>query len=249
MGEQNGAVLMEILSDTLAWFSDSANWTGDDGIPARVLEHIWLTIVPMVIAVVVAVPPALYLAHKRKGAFFANALVNIGRAIPSFGVIIIAGLFFVRQGVSLRFWPVVVALVALAIPPIFTNAYTAIAGVDPAMTEAARGMGLSEREVLVDVEMPIGANVLLAGIRIALVQVVATVTIGAIISSGGGLGRYIVDGFARGPAGHAEVFAGAILLGILTLAAEGAFTLLERLVLPPGVQHLTREAAPAGAAA
>ena len=84
---------MEILSETFAWFADPANWTGTNGIPARVLEHIWLTIVPMVIAVVVAIPPALYLAHKRKGAFFANALVNIGRAVPSFGVIIIAGPF------------------------------------------------------------------------------------------------------------------------------------------------------------
>jgi osmoprotectant transport system permease protein len=229
--------LMEFLSEVVDWFGEPGRWLADDGIVPRALEHLWLATLPMSIAVTVAVPLAVWLAHRRRAEFAANALVNVGRAIPSFGLIILAGVFFARAGVSLRFWPAVVALVALAVPPIFTNAYTAIVTVPAETVEAARGVGYREDELLWRIEVPIGAPVIAAGIRISFIQVLATVPLAAVMSSGGGLGQYVVRGFARGPAGLVEVFAGAVLIAVLTLAADWVFGWVERRALPEGVRR------------
>lgn len=233
---------MELFGEVWAWFTDPANWSGTDGIPIRTLDHIWISVFSTAIAAAIALPPAIALAHLRKGAFLASAVVNIGRAIPSFGIVIVAGLFFLQQGLGLRFWPIVVALVALALPPIFTNGYAAIASVPAAVVESARGMGLTGRQIALEIELPVGAPVLLAGLRIALIQVIATTAIGAIIGPGGALGRYIVDGFARGRAAHDEVFAGALLVALVAVGAERAFTLAERWILPRGVRRHVRTA-------
>ena len=227
---------MPLLREVVAWLRHPDQWRGDDAIPTLALEHLEIAVLATVLAAIVALPLAVYLAHHRRAEFAAAVVVNVGRAVPSFGVIVIAALLFLRVGVGLRFWPIVVALFLLALPPMFTNAYAAVRGVDPALVEAARGMGLREREVLLSVELPLGAPVLLAGVRVAFVQVVATVALGAIVSSGGGLGRYVVDGFARGASGHDEVFGGALLIAAMTLTCEGAFGLLQRALLPRGLQ-------------
>jgi len=230
---------MDFLSEVLGWFSEPGRWLGADGIVPRTIEHLWLAILPMVIAVALALPTAVWLAHRRKGEFLANAIVNVGRAVPSFGLIILAAVFFARAGVSLRFWPAVVALVALAIPPIFTNSYTAIVTTPAETVEAARGIGYKEDEVLWQIEVPVGAPVILAGVRISFIQVLATVPLAAVLSSGGGLGQYVVRGFAQGTAGLVEVFSGALLIAALTLAADWAFSVGERAVLPVGVRRLS----------
>lgn len=230
---------MELINDVIAWFSDPEHWSGPDGIPMRTLQHIWLAVFPTVIAIVIAVPPAVYLAHRRIGKFAANTLVNLGRAIPSFGILVVAAIFFVRAGISLRFWPAVVALVALAIPPIFTNTYAGIANVSPPLIEAGRGMGFREREIVRRLEVPVAAPVILAGVEISFVQVVATVPLAAVLSSGGGLGQYIVRGFAQGPSAADETFAGALLVGAVTLLMQGAFILGERLLVPEGIRRLS----------
>lgn len=229
---------MELLSEVWVWLTDPAQWSGRNGIPARTLEHLVLSLLATGIAIAVALPPALWLAHRRKGEVLANAVVNIGRAVPSFGIIVVAALLFLRWGWPVEFWAVVVALVALALPPIFTNAYTGIRSVEPSIVESGRGMGFTDSQILRGLELPIAAPIVLAGIRIAFVQVIATVALGAIVGPGGGLGRYIVDGFALGPAGHARVFAGAILVALLTILAERGFTLAERAALPPGIARL-----------
>ncbi|MGH8946875.1 MAG: ABC transporter permease [Acidimicrobiia bacterium] len=230
---------MEFLMDLAAWFAEEGRWLGPDGILPRTAEHLWLALVPMLIAIVIALPLALSLGHRRIGEFSVNAMVNVGRAVPSFGLLILAGLFFIRAGLNFRFWPAVVALVVLAIPPIFTNAYTAVANAPRATVEAARGMGLTESEILWKVEVPMGEPVILAGIRIALIQVLATVPLAAVLSSGGGLGQYVVRGFPQGPPGRVEVFAGAVLIAILTLTVDWVFTRVERAVLPAGVRRLS----------
>lgn len=230
---------MEFLADVVDWFSDPAQWSGSDGIPQRTLDHIWLAVFPTVLAVAIAVPPAVALAHRGIGKFFANALVNVGRAVPSFGILIVAAIFFVRAGASLRFWPVVVALVALAIPPIFTNTYAGIANVSPALVEAGLGMGFRGREIVSRLELPVAAPVILAGIEISFVQVIATVPLAAVLSSGGGLGQYIVRGFAQGRAGVVETFAGALLVAVLTLVLQRGFSLGERLLVPAGIRRLS----------
>jgi osmoprotectant transport system permease protein len=245
---------MELLADVVAWFGQPGrwSWTSGSGVPYRAVQHVWFTVVSMAIAVVVAVPPALWLAHRRKAEAMASAVVNIGRAIPSFGLIVLFWLFAVLTGwVGTGFWPLVGALVLLALPPIFTNTYTAVREVDPATVEAARGMGYLDRQVLTQVELPLAAPVMLAGIRIATVQVIATVAIGAIVTNGGGFGRFIVDGFARASAGHPEVLAGALLVAGLTLASEAMFSVGQRLLIPAGVRggaDLAKVANQAGAA-
>lgn len=229
---------MGFLEAVLEWFADPRRWSGSNSIPVRSWDHLVISVFSTVVAAAIALPPALLLAHRRRAEFLANAAVNVGRAIPSFGAIVVAALFFARQGISLRFWPVVVALVLLALPPIFTNAYTAVREADPATVEAARGMGMSEGRVLWEIEMPMGASVILGGLRIAFVQVIATVPIAAIVSSGGGLGFYIVQGFAQGRGGRAQVFAGAVLVALLTVAADQLVGLAERRALPAGVRRL-----------
>jgi osmoprotectant transport system permease protein len=178
------------------------------------------------------------LAHRRRAEFLASAVVNLGRAIPSFGLIIVFWYVATQlPWLGTEFWPLVLALVALALPPIFTNTYTAVREVDATAVESARGMGYTERQVLRHIELPLASPVMLAGIRLAFIQVVATTAIGAIVTNGGGLGRYIVDGFATGRAGWPAVVAGALLLGVLTLVCEGLFALAERGVTPAGVRH------------
>jgi len=227
------------LAEVADWFTNTDHWIGSDGVPTRTLEHVWLAVLSTVVAAAVAIPPAVYLAHRRIGAFTANALVNIGRAVPSFGIIVVAGLIFINAGLSLRFWPIVVALVALALPPIFTNAYAGISSVESSIVESARGMGYTDRQVLRSLEIPLATPVILAGVRIAFVQVMATVPLGAILSSGGGLGQYIVRGFAQGVAGRAEVFCGALLVALLTVLADWVWGKIERAALPAGVQTYT----------
>lgn len=234
---------MEFVVEVVGWFSDPANWQGPRGVPSRTLEHLQLSIVSTVIAVAIAVPPAVWLAHHRRAEFFSNAIVNVGRAVPSFGVVVIAALVAIRSGVSVTFWPIVVALIALALPPVFTNTYTAVRTADPSTVQAARGMGLTEWQIMRRIELPLGAPVMLAGIRVAFVQVIATATLGAIVGSGGGLGRYIIDGFANlSRDGLPEVFAGALLVAALTVVCEYLFTAGERTVLPGGVRRLVKTA-------
>lgn len=231
--------MIEFLGEVVAWFGQEGRWFGDGGIGERTLEHLALALVPILISVALALPAAVWLAHRRIGEFSTSTVVSIGRAVPSFGLLVLAALFFLRAGVSLRFWPAVVALVALAVPPIFTNAYTSIAGVEVETVEAARAMGLTESEILWSVEIPLGSPVILAGVRIALIQVLATVPLASVLSSGGGLGQYVIRGFAQGPAGTVEVFSGAVLIAALTLVAGWLFTLGESALLPEGVRRMS----------
>ncbi|MEX0952238.1 MAG: ABC transporter permease subunit [Nitriliruptoraceae bacterium] len=231
--------MTELLAEIVQWFAEPDRWSVGHprGVPYRTLEHLQISTVATLIAVAIATPPALWLAHRRRAEAAASAIVNIGRAIPSFGLIVLFWLLATRiPWLGTQFWPLVAALVALALPPIFTNTYTAIREVDRFTIEAGRGMGLTERQILSRVEVPLAAPVIAAGVRLAYVQVIATTAIGAIVTNGGGLGRYIVDGFATGRAGRPAVLAGALLLATLTLLVEGMLWLLERRVIPPGVR-------------
>jgi osmoprotectant transport system permease protein len=232
---------MDFLGAVLAWFGDPDNWTGPGGIPNRMWEHIQLTAITVVAACLLAIPIALWMGHTRRGGFIAVSIVNIGRAMPSFGILALALPFtialanrfdFISSG--LGFLPTFVALFLLAIPPIFTNTYTAVREVDRGLVEAARGMGLSERQILGGIELPVASPLILASVRVATVQVIATATLAALVAWGG-LGRYIIDGFAQQD--NVEVVAGAVLVALLAVVAELSFGLAERIVLPKGVRH------------
>jgi osmoprotectant transport system permease protein len=166
----------------------------DLGAPGRAPRGL---VAAVLIAGVLVLPLAIWLGHIRKGSDIATAVVNIGRAVPSFGVLAIAFLIFVQIGAGIgEPWAVLVALIALAAPPMFTNTVAGIQTVEPSTLESARGMGLTEREVLTSVELPLSMPLIVEGVRIAFVQVIATATLGALVAWGG-LGRFIVDGFAQ----------------------------------------------------
>jgi len=222
---------MDAFVDLWHWLVDPANWQGSDGVPMRVLEHLELSIVPIAIASGVAMPLGLLVGHKRRFEFVAVSFANVGRAVPSFALLILAYLFFLEvfPTYAFGFGPTTVALFLLAVPPILTNTYVGVQGVDADTVEAARGMGMTEGEVLRRLELPLAAPLIMAGIRTAAVTVVATATLAALIG-GGGLGRYIIDGFAQGKT--PEVLAGAVLVAVLAIVTELGFGVLGRVVSP-----------------
>jgi osmoprotectant transport system permease protein len=163
----------------------------------------------------------------RQGRLLAVTAVGLARAVPSFAVIVIALPVTVALGLGIGFWPTLIALVLLAVPVIFTNAFTGVLEVEPNVVESATGMGLTPRQILFSVEIPLAAPLIVAGLKIAAVQVVATATLGALVGWGG-LGRYIVDGLAQ--QNNAEVFDGALLVAALALITLAGFSALERAV-------------------
>jgi len=237
---------MGFMVDLGQWFID--NWSGNAGWVNRIWEHVQVSGAAVIAAAVIAIPIAAWLGHTGRGGTLAVSIVNIGRAIPSFGIIAIALPItielanrapFISSG--LGFLPTFIALFALALPPIFTNTYTGVRTVDADTVEAARGMGITERRILWEVELPIASPVVLAGLRTSAVQVVATATLGALVAYGG-LGRYIIDGFAQRD--NTEIVAGALLVALLSIATEAGFSLLERRVVPRGIGRPSDEDAP-----
>jgi osmoprotectant transport system permease protein len=238
---QEGADL-NLLIDSVHWIADADHWQGSAGIPHRLLEHIELSALALVCAMLVSIPAGVLLGHIRRGGLLAVSVVNIGRAIPTFAILAVTLPLALWLNIDYGFWPTWAAVFLLALPPMFTNAYTAVRQVDPESVDAARGMGLTDREVLLGVEVPLGAPVILAAIRVSAVQVVATVPLGAVVGWGG-LGRFLLDGLASYD--YPQVVVGATLVALLAIGTEVAFGLVERFLLPRGVRRLNRAEAAA----
>lgn len=227
---------MGILGGLAAWFTDPANWQGQDAIPSRLFEHLVISFAGILVGALVALPVGLYIGHTSRGALLAVSLANVGRAIPSYAVMAI--LFPISIAISmylpvdLAFAATFGAMVLLAIPPIVTNTYTGMHGVDGDLVEAARGLGMPGSQVLRRVELPLALPVVLAGLSIASVQVVATATLGAVFG-GGGLGRYIVQGIARHD--DSRTMAGALMVALLAMGTELLFRWLRRRSVSPGL--------------
>ncbi|MET8564600.1 ABC transporter permease subunit [Streptomyces flaveolus] len=214
---------MSTLTAAWDWLTDPAHWSGDDGIRHRLLQHLLLTVVCLVLSSLIALPVALVLGHLGKGGALAVNISNVGRAVPTFAVLVLLLLTPVgRWGDG----PTVVALVLFAVPPLLTNAYVGMREVDRSVVQAARGMGMTGRQVLFRVELPLSLPLLLNGLRIAAVQLVATATIAA-LAGGGGLGRIITAGFNL--ASTPQVVAGALLVAVFALLVEAVFEIAERL--------------------
>jgi len=202
------------------WFNDPANWHGVNGVPRRVLEHLTLWAWSMAIACAIAVPGGLLLGRSRRTGTVTVNVANIGRAIPSFAVIVLSVIWL-----GLGNAPVVVALVLLAVPPIFTFAFTGVRQVDAATVESARGMGMTEARILRSVQVPLALPLILNGLRLSSAAVIATAPLAALVGSGG-LGRYVIDGFAVRD--FAEVSAGVTLVVTLVVCNELLFAGLVR---------------------
>jgi osmoprotectant transport system permease protein len=211
------------------YLTDSFNWSGNEGIWARIVEHLWYTFAALGLSVVIALPIGLRIGHTRRGAFLAINLGNAARALPSLGLLMIAVLLTDQIG----FLPVLIALVALGIPPILASTYAGLSGVDPATIDAARGMGMTGREILTKVEIPIGLPLIISGIRSATLQIVSTATIAALVSLGG-LGRYVVDGLKLRD--FPQMFTGALLVALLAIALDAVFALIGRITVSPGLK-------------
>jgi osmoprotectant transport system permease protein len=227
---------MTLLGDVARWFADPAHYQGSDAVQTRILEHLEVCSLAVLVGLLISLPIGLYLGHTGRYAFLAVNLANIGRAIPSLAAIALAipvagALLGIENG--LGFWPTFLALIPLAIPPILTNAYVALRNVDRDVIEAARGMGISEPGVLLRIELPLALPLILAGVRTAAVNVVATATLGALVAFGG-LGRYIVDGLALQE--FDRLGAGALLVALLAIAVEVAFSIFERAAISPGIR-------------
>lgn len=217
------------------WISDPQTWTGPGGILESLQETLILCAAVMVAAVAIAVPLASWLAHIRRGEFGVTWTVTLSRAVPTFAIAGLLVPFSLRQGWGFEPFPIFVALLLLALPPIYLNTYTAVKGVDPGAVDAARAMGFNERKVLFNVELALAAALTLTGIRVAAVQVVATEPIRAFLG-GDGMGRYVRDGLGQN--NDTLLIGGAILIATLAGLTGLAFSLVERIALPKGVRRL-----------
>ncbi|MFF5556767.1 ABC transporter permease [[Kitasatospora] papulosa] len=217
---------MGVIAEAWTWLTTGANWSGDGGAAHRLAEHLYVSGIALAVACLIALPVALYLGHVGKGGGLAVNLSNVGRAVPVFAVL---ALFMMTPLRNSGYLPTVIALVLFAVPPLLTNAYVGMTEVDRSVREAARGMGMSGTQLFVRVELPLAYPMIMAGLRSAAVQVIATASIAAIVGLGG-LGRIITAGFNTYDT--AQVFAGAVLVALLALVVEGVLVALDRLLSP-----------------
>ena len=196
--------------------------------PEKLRQHIVLSLVALLVAVAIAMPVAIMIRNTRVGALIAINVGNVGRAVPSLAILALALPFF-----GIGFGSALVALTALAVPPILINASTGLREVDKGVIGAARGMGLSGSQILTRIQLPIAAPVIFAGIRTSAVQTVASATLATFIG-GGGLGDLIVEGYSR--RGPEILLAGALAVAILAIITEIGFGALERVFTPKGLK-------------
>jgi osmoprotectant transport system permease protein len=228
VGKAEGGDSLMFFSNLFHWFTTSAHWHGPGGIPNRLWEHLQLCALAVAVAALLAIPLGLIFGHLRRGAFAAATVVNVGRALPSFAILAIA---VITLNFGIGFWPIWLALFVLAMPPMFTNSVTAINGLRQDILESARGMGMQPLQILFDVELPLAAPLMIAGVRTSAVQVIATAPLGALVAWGG-LGRFIIDGLSVQD--YAQVAGGAILVALFSITAELGFGLLEQRLTPGG---------------
>lgn len=217
---------MSAIGDAFVYLNDPANWSGDDGFVHRTIQHVALSGIAVGIAMAIALPLALWLGHTGRGGTATVVVANVSRALPTLALLTILATF---PSLGIGTVPTIISLAVFAIPPLLTNTYVGMRGVDAQVKEAARGMGMSEAQLLRKVEFPIAVPLIAAGVRTAAVQVVATATLAALIG-GGGLGLIIVVALAQQNTG--QLLAGGIVVAVLALLVEGLGALVERALTP-----------------
>jgi len=223
-----------MIGDLWAWFQDPANLQGEEGVWNRLIEHSLLTVTATLVAILIGLPLALWLGHIGRGGVLAVNISNVGRAVPTFAVLLLLSIGlpfgtdyfgpYGRAGLA-----TLIALVLFALPPIITNAYVGMREVDRDTVEAARGMGMQAGQLLRRVELPLAAPLIIAGVRLAVVQVWATATIAALVA-GPGLGRIVTLGFRRQDL--VQVLGGALVIAAIALLLEALMIGLQWLVDP-----------------
>jgi len=220
---------VNILSEAWGWLTTAANWHGTDGIPNRFVEHFEYSAEAVLIGALIAFPLGLLTGHTKRGGVAVTSLANVARALPTLGLVV---LLVVVMGVKFR--AVMIPLVALTVPPILLNTYEGVRTVDPQLTDDAKGMGLRPWQVLWRAEVPAALPLILTGFQFAAVNAVANTAIAA-YSSFGGLGRFVIDGFAT--TDYGMVTGGAILIVVAAILNLLFFTALRRLLISPGLRQ------------
>jgi len=237
-----------VLVQMFEWLTAESSWTGIGSIPQRILEHLGYTALAVGIAALIAIPLGLYIGHTGRGRVVVVSGAGILRALPTLGLVF---LFVLLAGIGLM--PPIWALVLLAVPPLLAGVYAGISSVDRTVVDAARAMGMNELQILFRVELPNGFKVVFGGVRAAVLQVLATVSVVAFISLGG-LGVYLIEGTQLRDNGR--LFGGALLVALLALAVDLVLAAVQRLALSPGLRsrsrkpatHRRRQPSPAGLA-
>lgn len=225
---------MSYFLDAIAFILTGANWAGETGIMARLGQHLYITGLSVLIAALVAIPLGLFIGHTGRGRAFVIGFTGAARALPTFGMLTFFILIGLNMGYGLSLPPVIVVLVILAIPPILAGAYAGVESVDRLTVDASRAQGMTEWQILTRVELPLALPLLVAGIRSATLQVVATATIAAYYAQGG-LGRYLIEGLQSRD--YLRAVVGALLVAALALILDGMFAVVQRLVVPRGVSR------------
>jgi osmoprotectant transport system permease protein len=224
--------LYDQITDAWNWLTTSANWSGGEGIPTRLAEHLGYCALALAIAALIALPLGALVGHTGRGGFIVVSFANIARAVPTLGLLLL-----VVTVTSLGLTPVIIPLIALATPPILVNTYEGIRGVDADIKDAAKGMGMKGPGVLLKAEVPVAMPLILLGLRTAAIQVVATATIAAYAGLGG-LGRYIVDGIARKD--YPSVVGGSVLVVLLAVIVQLGFAGIRRVLVSQGLRGSSR---------
>ncbi len=204
---------MNRFGDAIQYLNDPFNWTRRDGIVDLLGEHLRISVLAVLAAMAVALPVGMLLGHTGRGGGFTVALSNVSRAVPTLALLTLFAVTPIGFGPTAT----TIALAVFAVPPMLTNTYVGVRGVDRDVVEASRAMGFSGRQVAMRVELPLAAPLIMTGVRTAAVQVVATATLAALVA-GGGLGRIITLGFRQQDYG--AVVAGAILVATLAVLTE-----------------------------
>jgi osmoprotectant transport system permease protein len=242
------------------WLNDPSNYWGPDGLVVRIREHLIFTAVIVLVAMLIALPMGLLIGHTGRGVVLVAGVANSLRAIPTLGFVLLlyvwlspkihstaaVPLLYPRGGLG-SFVPMMIVLVLLALPPILTNTYAGVQAVDPAARDAAAGMGMRGLQVVRKVEFPCALPLIMSGIRSATLQIIATVTVAAYLPLLGGLGRYIADGannLTDLQFGYPAMVGAGIVVAALAVLIDGLLSLLQRLVVSPGVsgRFSTRQA-------
>lgn len=212
---------MNYFAEAFAWILDPARFGGPSGIGARMTEHVVYSLVAVTIAALGAVPLGYLVGHTGRGRGFVVASSGAARALPTLGVLTLAGLLL---GIGLV--APMIALVLLAFPSVLAGAYAGVEAIDRQTVDAARAIGHSEWQILTQVEIPLGLPLLLGGLRSAVLQVVATATLAAYVGAGG-LGRFLFLGLKTQD--YAQMLAASLLVMLIAVAFDVMFEVLEAL--------------------
>jgi osmoprotectant transport system permease protein len=223
-----------MITSVWEWLTDPANWSGPGGIAAQSLAHLRYSFTALLVAALIAVPVGLWVGHTGRGRWLAVNVAGGFRAIPSLGVLFIAVLLLLPrlQGELAFELPALIVLVLLAVPPVLSGTYAGVQATDPAARDAARGMGMTGAQVLRQVEVPGAMPLMMSGLRAAMLQIIGTATIAAVVGMGG-LGRFLIDGQASRD--YAQMAGGALVVAALALAVDLALALVQRMLVSPGL--------------